>query len=100
MSTNKKGSIEDVSKDMDTFLYAFGDDPLLLKPLIISHLIVMGWDRDKATAYAVLVEEYAKVRDDIVIIWSVKRIFLWKDLTRWIPGRRNKNMVGEEVTLS
>ena len=92
--------MEDVSKDMDMLLYAFGDDPLLLKPLIISHLIVMGWSRDNATDYAVLVEEYAKVRGNKINIWSVKRIFLWKDLTRWRPGRRNKNIMVEEIPQS
>lgn len=97
MSTNKKWSMEDISKDMDTLLYAFGEEPLLLKPLITAHLIAMGWDRGKATDYAVLVEEYAKVREGIVTIWSLKRIFLWKDLTRWKPGRRNKNIIAEEL---
>lgn len=95
MYTNKKNrwSVEDVSKDMDTLLYAFGDDPLLLKPLVIAHLIVMGWSRDKATIYAILVEEYAKVRDDMITIWSIDGMFLWKHLTRWKPGRRNERIL-------
>ena len=92
MSTNKRNR---GFEDMDIFLYAFGEDPLLIKPSIIAYLIAIGWDRGKATSYAVLVEEYSKTRKPTVTIWSIDGVFLWKDLTRWRPGRRNKNIMVE-----
>ena len=71
MATKIAMSTEDIAKDMEHLILLFGDDKTTMKALIIAHLIVMGWRRGKATSYAVLVIEYAKLRKEgITSIWG------------------------------
>ena len=72
MATNLKNrkSIEEIAKDMDYLIMMFGDDKEKLQQLIVAHLVFMGWDRNKATTYAALVEEFAKLGNGKISIWS------------------------------
>lgn len=63
-------STEDIAKDMDHLILLFGGEDVDMKTLIVAHLIVMGWDRSKATSYAELVKEYASIKGCITSIWA------------------------------
>lgn len=58
-----------LKKNMDNLIKLFGVNGNDMKTSIITYLILSGWERSKATDYAVLVEEYAKTKDRITSIW-------------------------------
>ena len=66
----KPMSTEDIAKDMNHLILLFGDDKTIMKPLIIAHLVFMGWDRGKAISYAALVKKYDSIRGNITSIWG------------------------------
>ena len=67
----KAMSTEDIAKDMNHLILVFGDEGVdKMKSMIITHLTFMGWDKNKAAAYAELVKIYASIRGDIASVWG------------------------------